>query len=63
MAANNNKSNNTINIKNRKATFDYEIIENGWDRIVVIDLMDDDEPEITMEIGHASSTMWVAAVR
>ena len=27
MASNNNKSNNTINIKNRKATFDYEILE------------------------------------
>ncbi|MBQ9577137.1 MAG: SsrA-binding protein SmpB [Muribaculaceae bacterium] len=27
MASNNNKHNNAINIKNRKATFDYEIIE------------------------------------
>ena len=27
MAFNNNKHNNAINIKNRKATFDYEIIE------------------------------------
>jgi len=27
MASNNNRNNNTINIKNRKATFDYEIIE------------------------------------
>jgi SsrA-binding protein len=27
MAANNHRNNNSINIKNRKATFDYEIIE------------------------------------
>ena len=44
-------------------SLDYEIIENGHDRIVVIDLMDDDEPEITLDIGHANSTMWVAAAR
>lgn len=44
-------------------SLDYEIIENGHNRIVVIDLMDDDEPEITLEIGHANSTMWVADVR
>ena len=35
MAANNNKSNNTINIKNRKATFDYEIIETFTTGIVL----------------------------
>lgn len=44
-------------------SLDYEVISKGWDMIVVIDLMDEDEPEITLEIGHANGTMWVQEVR
>ncbi len=35
MASNNNHNNSTINIKNRKATFDYEIIETFTTGIVL----------------------------
>ena len=44
-------------------SLDYEIISNGYNLIVVVDLMDEDEPEITFEIGHANNTMWIAEVR
>ena len=43
-------------------SLDYEVISNGYDRVVVIDLMDEDESEITLEIGHANGTMWVQEV-
>lgn len=43
-------------------SLDYEIIQNGYDHIVVVDLHDEDEPEINLIIGHANRTMWVSEV-
>lgn len=43
-------------------SLDYGIIQNGYDHIVVIDLQDENEPEINLIIGHANKTMWVSEI-
>lgn len=41
---------------------DYEVISLGWERLIVIDLQEDDEIEYILYIGHANRTMWVKSV-
>lgn len=43
-------------------SLDYEVIELGWNRIVVVDCMDEEEQEYELEIGHANKTMWIKDV-
>lgn len=44
-------------------SLDYEVVEAGWDTVVVVDLQDEDETEYVLRIGHANTTMWVEGVQ
>ena len=44
-------------------SLDYTIIWNGADEIIVTDDMDEDLPEITLAIGRANRTMWIADIK
>ena len=43
-------------------SLNYEVISEGWDRLVVIDTNDEDETEYILRIGHANRTMWIEGV-
>lgn len=43
-------------------SLDYEIISSGIEMITVIDLHDDDEPEIHLSIGIANGTLFITDV-
>lgn len=40
----------------------YEVVEAGWERLVVVDTYDEDEPQYSLMIGHANRTMWITEV-
>ena len=44
-------------------SLDYEVVEAGWETVVVVDLQDEDETEYVLHIGHANTTMWVESVQ